>query len=345
MSFRLIFFAALLLLATGCSTKELVYYEIPRELQDPVIKSEFLKRYTPYLQGKKFFLDPGHGGSDRRSIGRLKLVTEADVNLYVALALKDYLIEAGAVVLMSRVTDTTVDLKERSVMANSSGADFFISIHHNAPGQENDNWTNYTSTYYHATEKDYEYEPSERDLARYIQRDLAYSMRNSGGLGSFDGTYSDYWIYPNAGFSVLRLTEIPSVLVECGFFTNNFEERRLALNEFNRIQAWGIFRGIARYLSAGIPEIIFLGEEEIYQQNPVVLNFLLRDSTGIDTTTIKIQVDSIEVKEYSFDRSSNLLSVNLTEIKPGDHMIRVILANKNRNYALPFHKKITVRLN
>jgi N-acetylmuramoyl-L-alanine amidase len=331
-----------LLLFAGCAGREAVYYETPPELLTPDGRNEFLSRHYTYLSGKKFFIDPGHGGSDRRSTGRLKLITEADVNLYVSLHLRDFLKEAGAEVIMSRVTDATVDLKERSVMANKSGADFFISIHHNAPGKADDSWTNYTSTYYHATEKDYEYEPSERDLAKYIQRDLAYAMRNSGGLGSFDGTYSDYWIYPKMGFSVLRLTEIPSVLVEAGFFTNNFEERRLALDEFNRIQAWGIFRGIARYLAAGIPELIFVNEQEVFYEDSLSLNFFLKDSSGIDTSSFRVQFDSVSVKSYNFNKSTGLLNVTIPFAAEGEHDIRVIAANNKGNHTLPFHRKITV---
>jgi N-acetylmuramoyl-L-alanine amidase len=331
-----------LLLLYGCAAKDIIYYETPRELITPSGRNDFMSKHYPFFSGKKFFIDPGHGGSDRRSVGRLKLVTEADVNLYVSLALRDFLEEAGAEVIMSRETDATVELKERSVMANSSGADFFISIHHNAPGSADDSWTNYTSTYYHATENDYEYEPSEHDLARYIQRDLAYAMRNSGGLGSFDGTYSDYWIYPNAGFSVLRLTEIPSVLVEGGFFTNNFEERRLAVFEFNRIQAWGIFKGIAKYLAAGIPSLIFLNNNEVFYEGELSLNFLLKDSTGIDTSSFSVQFDSVSVKNFTFDETTELLNVIIPDVSAGEHTVRVIAANKKRNHTLPFHKKITV---
>jgi len=330
------------LFLTGCAGKEIIYYETPRELKEPLLLNEFLSRYSPYFTGKKFFMDPGHGGNDRHNIGRLELVTEADVNLYVSIALKDFLKQAGAEVIMSRNTDATVELKQRSVLANTSGADFFISIHHNAPGQKGDSWTNYTSTYYHATETDYEYEPSERDLSKYIQRDLAYAMRNSGGLGSFDGTYSDYWIYPKMGFSVLRLTEIPSVLVECGFFTNNFEERRLAVDEFNRIQAWGIFRGIARYLSAGIPELVFLNENEIHTEGELTLDFFLKDSSGIDNRSIIVQFDSAAVNNFNFDLSTGILSTIIPDVKAGEHSVRVIAANNKGNHTFPFHKKITV---
>lgn len=330
------------IILTGCSSSEKIYYDKPYEFIFPEKKKEFIDKYSPYLKGKKIFLDPGHGGEDRRSVGPEKLVVEADANLNVSLALKDYLKEAGVQVIMSRETDKTVDLKERSYMANRSGADIFISVHHNAPGTKGDNWTNYTSTYYHAKETDYEYEPSERDLARFVQRDMAYAMRNSGGLGSFDGTYSDYWIYPGAGFSVLRVTEIPAILVECGFFTHYYEEKRLAQAEFNKIQAWGIFRGICRYFSAGIPVINFLNESENFIAGNLEFNFILKDSSGINPSSIKVQFDSTAHNHFSFDEQTGKLNIKAYNVKEGNHNLRIIAANKNGNHTFPFHREISV---
>lgn len=323
----------------NCSA-DLTYYEIPIEFKNPQKKSEFLSQYGKFLAGEKIFLDPGHGGEDRISIGTQKLAVEADVNLNVALALRDFLLEANAEVIMSRDKDTTVNLKDRSLLANKSGAEIFISIHHNAAGSNGDEGINYTSTYYHAAESDYEYEPCERDLARFIQRDLAYAMRNSGGLDSFDGTYSDYLIYPGAGFSVLRHTKIPSVLVECGFFTNPHEERRLVIDEFNKIQAWGIFRGLARYFAAGIPEISFDSSKSNLLQLEPELVFLVKDSFSINPESIKIYVDSVRTTEFNFDGQLLKLKLNLNTMMDGEHAIRIIAANKNGNHAFPYHQKI-----
>ncbi|NWF90710.1 MAG: N-acetylmuramoyl-L-alanine amidase [Ignavibacteriaceae bacterium] len=328
----------------GCSA-DITYYEIPIEFKNPQKKKELLTNYTKYLFGKKIFLDPGHGGEDRRNQGPKGLTIEADANLNVALALRDFLNEAGVQVIMSRSEDMTVDLKARSIMADSSGAELFISIHHNAPGKGGDEGINYTSTYYHALETDFEYEPCERDIAKYIQRDLSYAMRNSGGLGSFDGTYSDYMIYPGAGFSVLRLTKIPSVLVECGFFTNPHEERRLAIDEFNKIQAWGIFRGIARYYAAGIPQIKFLTAEDIFDKTEINLEFSISDSVQINAKSIQVYVDSISVNNYKFEALTNILSINLADLEEGEHIVRIIAANGNGNHSFPFNQKIIVKEN
>lgn len=324
----------------GCAKKELVHYEIPPDLRSGTARQETIQKYSPFLSGKKIFLDPGHGGTDRRGKGNLKMVVEADINLSVALALREYLQQAGAVVMMSRVGDTPVDLKERSEMANRSDADIFISIHHNAPGRDSDDWINYTSTYYHATEKDYEFEPCQRDMARYVQRDLAYVMDNPGGLGSFDGTYSDYNIYPKEGFSVLRRTKKPAILLECGFFTNNFEERRLAKEEYNRIQAWGIFRGLGRYFKSGIPTITQL-ESDKGVDGETELRFALKDKSGIDARSIRTFVDSVETSFY-FNENDGTLTIRLTADKAGEREIRIICANKNGNHAFPYHKVIAL---
>lgn len=338
-------YSALLLLSglllISCSA-DITYYEIPIEFKNPQKKADFLNTYTEFLLGKKIFLDPGHGGEDRSNTGPQKLTIEADANLNVALALRDFLKEAGVEVLMSRDKDMTVDLKERSYMADRSGAEIFISIHHNAPGKGSDEGINYTSTYYHAKETDYEYEPSERDFAKYVQRDLAYAMRNSGGLGSFDGTYSDYWIYPGAGFSVLRVTKIPSILVECGFFTNLHEERRLALDEFNKIQAWGIFRGIARFYAAGIPKIEYAMSDSIFYQDNLELKFSIRDSTGINVESIQVYFDSLKTKNFTYDDISGEIALSMQDVRTGEHVIRILAANKNGNHAFPFHHKIIV---
>lgn len=339
MKIKIILTALIIFYFIGCSPSVPIYYEIPIEFKDEDKFQKFIDNHKPYLSGKKIFLDPGHGGQDRRNKGHKGLAIEADVNLKVGLYLRDFLSRAGAEVIMSRDKDTTVDLKERSYIANKTGADLFISIHHNAPGQEGDNWTNYTSTYYHAKETDYEHEPCERDIARFVQRDLSYAMRNSGGLGSFDGTYSDYNIYPGAGFSVLRVTEIPSILVECGFHTHHFEEERLALEEFNKIQAWGIFRGLSRYYRAGVPQIEYHGVSK--SNNDVELSFTISDTSGVNHKSIRVFVDSTETENFSFDKINNLLSVKIAAAE--EVVVRVIAANKLGNYALPFHRKYVLK--
>ena len=331
-----------LLLLSACSSSPVIpLYEYPTDWKDITVREKTIADYSKYISGRKFFLDPGHGGEDRRNKNKDGSVIEADVNLRVALDLKKYLEEAGAQVFISREEDKTVPLALRSELANQSGAEIFISIHHNAPGKAEDDYTNYTSVYYHAKQSDYEYEPCNHDIARYIERDLSYVMRNPVGLGSFDGTYSDYNIYPGEGFSVLRKTNIPAVLVECAFHTSHLEELRLNNGEFNKIQAWGIFRGVAKYLRAGKPEINFLADSLKIENNLLKMSLIITDSSGIDPKSIQVFFNK-EEKEFSFDKLYGIVSVKIDLPIPGEYPIKIVAANKNGNYSFPFHKKIIV---
>ncbi|MBI1937082.1 MAG: N-acetylmuramoyl-L-alanine amidase [Ignavibacteriales bacterium] len=329
----------LLLFLSHCSAVPL--FEYPPDWKEAAKRDSVVKYYSKFLSGKKIFLDAGHGGEDRKNKNQDGNVVEADVNLKVVQNLRNYLNAAGVETILSRDEDKTVPLAYRSELANKSGADLFISIHHNAPAKWEDNYTNYTSTYYHAKETDYEYEPCERDLAKYIQRDLSYVMGNPGGLGSFDGTYSDYIIYPGEGFSVLRKTEMPSVLVECAFHTNRLEELRLNDSEFNQIQAWGIFRGIGKYFRSGIPQIELISDSTKFENNLLKLSFALIDSNGINTKLLQFFFNK-EEKNFSFDKTTNILSVEIENSNEGEYPVRVICANKNGNHSLPYHKKLFV---
>jgi N-acetylmuramoyl-L-alanine amidase len=345
--YSLLFVAILLSLLSGCVTKK-IYYNVyyvkpfdwfPKEKQDSTINF-----YSPYFKGLKIFLDPGHGGTDRKNKGPAGLAVEADLNLKVALYLKDYLQRAGAIVNMSRDRDTFISLDDRSKLANEWGADIFISIHHNAPGRPDDIYTNYTSTYYHATPKDYEYDHSSHDIARYVQRDLAYAMGNSGGLGSFDGTYSDYMIYPKAGFSVLRKTNAPRILIECAFHTSAYEEQRLIIDEFNQIQAWGIFKGLGRYLRQGIVTLK-LDQDSIDLSKEKFLSISINDNNvGIDTTFYIAQIDSQNVEaKFLINKNSKKILIPLRQdLITGQHELKVVVKNVNGNHSFPFRPKFYV---
>src|SRR5690625_4127057 len=82
----------------------------------------------------KIFIDPGHGGADPGATANG--LREKNLCLSLALKLRDILNQeyAGHTLRLSREADTTVTLKQRTNMANSWGADYFVSIHINAGG-------------------------------------------------------------------------------------------------------------------------------------------------------------------------------------------------------------------
>jgi N-acetylmuramoyl-L-alanine amidase len=209
------------------------------------------------------------------------------------------------------------------------------------PGDPN---TYYASTWYHAREGDPKFHPCNRDIARYIQRDLAFALRISGPLASFDGTVSDYLVYPGQGFYVLRNATMPAVLVECTFFTNEQEERKLSIDEFNKIEAWGIFKGLAKYIQAGIPKIELLSDTILTSPKPTLI-LKISDKSGLDKKSIQIKIDSLLIPQEFIttaeDKNTAIIlftpNFNLTE---GEHTLDVIVRNRNGNSSFPFRKKL-----
>lgn len=187
------------------------------------------------LHGKNIMIDPGHGGPDSGAIGPSNTF-EKDNNLAIALYLKDILTEAGAVVSMTRETDTCVaanysesaDLQARVNMANNK-ADILISIHNNA--NSNPDFQG-TTTYY-----------SEQSPGGSESRRLAAAVQNSmvRKLNTCDeGVKSQ-------NFYILRNTTIPSVLIEVAYISNPNEEARLNNPVFQKNAATAIFHGIYDY--------------------------------------------------------------------------------------------------
>ncbi|MGE5572880.1 MAG: N-acetylmuramoyl-L-alanine amidase family protein [Bacteroidota bacterium] len=176
------------------------------------------------LQGVKIFIDPGHGGPEPGAIGPSGL-READVNLRVATALRNCLVEyGGAVVKMSRTGNVDVSLADRVAAANYWGADRFVSVHHNASYNRS----------YNATET-YAYTGADwvaLDLRNKVQRRLV------AGLGLPDGGAR------TAGFYVLRNTWMPSILTEASYISNPYEEARLKDPGYTWREGYYIYLGI-----------------------------------------------------------------------------------------------------
>ncbi|WP_082713739.1 N-acetylmuramoyl-L-alanine amidase [Sporosarcina koreensis] len=81
----------------------------------------------------KIFIDPGHGGTDSGAVGNgLK---EKDLTLAISKRIESLLTDyEGVQVKLSRTTDQTLSLKQRTDTANAWKADFLLSVHINAGG-------------------------------------------------------------------------------------------------------------------------------------------------------------------------------------------------------------------
>ncbi len=329
-------------LVAGCASP--AYFVIPREWSSASAMDSIIASYRPALQGHRIFLDPGHGGNDRVNRGPREEAIEADVNLRVALALRSYLLGAGAEVFMSRDRDTTVALSDRPLLALQDSAEIFISLHHNATAAS-DPSTNYAAVYYHAREGSPEYHPANHDIARYIARDMSYAMRNASAPNSptFDGTLSDFDIYPNSGFAVLRQNRMPAVLIEASFHTHPPEERRLAIEEFNRIEAWGIFLGLGKYFRAGIPTLALRSDSLVRIPRPAIL-IEGQPAQALDRSTLRLLLDGREIAGRD-TAAPGIVSLQLDrDLSSGAHLLSAWVRNRQGNYSWPFRRTITAML-
>jgi N-acetylmuramoyl-L-alanine amidase len=260
--------------------------------------------YASSLKGQKICLDPGHGGdADVPNYKRGPSgVREAEVNLRVALYLQKWLEEAGAQVYMTRTTDVFVGLNERSYLANTCGAEFFVSMHHNAVGNPS---TNFTSTWYHAVP---DYGPISLDLARYIQDGVADSLSLPSRASI--PLKSDYQIYPDAGFAVLRNTQIPATLCEASFHSNPEEEKRLDNPDYNKREAYGYFIGLAKFFYSGIPRAQLMNLQPVINERRPLIQYKINDGLRgreIIEGTLALQLDGQTIP-CTYDRISGIIS-------------------------------------
>ena len=190
------------------------------------------------LRGSVILLDPGHGGVDSGALGFNGAVYESNVNYALAYYTKLALESKGATVYMTRGGDTNVELEDRKSMVRSLKPDLFVSIHCNG---HKDKSKIGTSVYY--------YKPFSYKLANNIYNQLLTVFKNNlyyGQTSLYDDISDGTAYYP---FSVARLEDCPSVLVETGYVTNDNECMKLIDTSNQQKLANAIASGIELTLS------------------------------------------------------------------------------------------------
>lgn len=207
-----------------------------------------------YMAGWAIVIDPGHGGhADKPGYKRGPTgVREAEMNLRVAKLLEKMLEDAGAQVVLTRHEDVASSLKERAEIANNLirerdggvGADFFMSLHHNASPSPKTNWT---SVWFHGDPNDSEVGV---DVSRYLGHRVGEALRTQVGVTGI--LMTDLQMY-EGGFGVLRYSNVPSTLGEFSFFSNPEEEQRLRDGLYNLRCAYAIYVAFCEYNYGGRP--------------------------------------------------------------------------------------------
>ncbi|MFC0559035.1 N-acetylmuramoyl-L-alanine amidase CwlD [Halalkalibacter alkalisediminis] len=192
------------------------------------------------LSGKVIVVDPGHGGIDGGAVSKSGIL-EKEVTLLISEQLRDYLQEAGALVLMTREDDHDLanadtrkvrqrkneDLRRRVDIVNDSDADLFVSLHLNAiPSPK---WSGAQTFYNRAM-------PENEELARFVQDEVRRNLENTNRQAK-----------PIHNVYLLKNANIPGVLIEAGFLSNPTEAELLQTEEYQQKVAAAVYQGILRY--------------------------------------------------------------------------------------------------
>jgi N-acetylmuramoyl-L-alanine amidase len=195
-------------------------------------------------------IDPGHGGRDPgKQEGKTQ---EKKISLLLAQALQKRLQEAGFKVVLTRTSDTFVDLPDRPASARKQKADLFISLHFNS-----------------AEEK------SVKGIETYCMTPAHASSTNARGEGAATGAYDANrndalnvllgWHLQKAlvegldtadrgvrrgRLAVLKLATMPAILIEGGYLTHPDEEKNLLSDDYRQLMAKAICEGIQAYKKA-----------------------------------------------------------------------------------------------
>jgi len=172
-------------------------------------------------------IDAGHGGHDRGGIPGQR-VAEKDMTLDVALRLRNILSSYGYNVVMTRSTDVFVPLGGRVAIANSYRNAVFVCIHFNATPRSG---ASGIETYFYSRDS--------LPLASAIHYYVA------------GGAPSENRGVRRRGYFVLRKTNIPAVLVECGFLTNPTEASYAQSGSYRQKLAEEIAAGVRRRNAVG----------------------------------------------------------------------------------------------
>ncbi len=191
---------------------------------------------------KVIILDAGHGGEDSGAIGA-DGVLEKDLNLKIAEILKSELEAKGFTVVMTRTEDKMLyseeenikgmrklsDLKNRVKVAENYPNAIFVSIHMNSFGA-----SEYSGLQVYYAEDD----SGSMALANAIQSSVKESLQPDNNRVTKCGK----------NLYLLEKSPVTSVIVECGFLSNEAECKKISEKEYQKELSFAIVCGIIKYI-------------------------------------------------------------------------------------------------
>lgn len=218
---------------------------------------------SPYIgHAAKVVIDPGHGGSDPGAVG-INGLYEKTVNNEISYRLRDLLIDKGYEVVMTREDDRTLSLQERVNIASNAGADLFVSVHANSHPTSSVRGTmvlyhdaSLPNPSYPASEEMKALTPQSRQLAQLVLSSVLEQVPNvNRGL-------------VKSSAYVVRMGNIPSVLVETAFLSNSEDAQLLSSSSIRQKYAVGIMNGILKFAPPTFSDIgLHWAKESILRLN------------------------------------------------------------------------------
>lgn len=249
-------------------------------------------------------IDPGHGGKDPGHLPTCEgIAQEKEIALAVSLKIGHYLTHnlSHVNVLYTRTEDIYPTLDERVETANSKKVDYMLSIHVN--GSDN-SAIHGTETHIHNFDSKKSYQWALLIESQFKNR----AGRKSRGVKTGDDI--------GHSLQVLKFTEMPTVLVECGFITNKHEAEFLNSEYGQDILASAIFRATREMLQKNHPDINFTPAETL----PVAVN-------DIDNPVYKIQIMS----------SIDSVSLSVPEFKKLNYPVERVLVESSSIYKYKYY--------
>ena len=184
-------------------------------------------------------IDAGHGGNDPGKVGVNKSL-EKDINLKIAKKLKVYLENADVEAVLTREDDRGLykesdsrkkssDMKNRVKAIEKAEPDLVVSIHQNSYHEE---YVNGAQVFYYSSSAE------GKELAEALQAELV----------SYADPENHRQAKANDSYYLLKKTEAPIAIVECGFLSNWEEAAKLQDDGYQSRVAWAVSMGILAYL-------------------------------------------------------------------------------------------------
>lgn len=186
-------------------------------------------------------IDAGHGGIDPGKVG-INQALEKDINLVIAKKVKRYLELSDVEVIMTREGEEGLyrpedsnkkvqDMKNRVALIDSCGADLAVSIHQNSYSEE---YVRGAQVFYYATSL------QGKAMAEVMQKAMAETLDKENHREA----------KANDSYYLLKKTQTPIIIAECGFLSNSEEAQLLTQEAYQDRVAWAICKGILRYANA-----------------------------------------------------------------------------------------------